>query len=819
MPTNKFRSIVIVFWLIYRRGLLAQNCITSFAAGSFNYMIWPTGLVFHRNGTLFVTDRFNHGILQVSPSGAMSVFAGGTGSGATNGHRLGVAKFFNPSGIVFDSNDNMYVADTSNHRIRRIRPNGVVSDLAGNTAAFADGPATTARFSGPQEMTIFNNILYVADFTNNRIRGVLLNGTTFTYAGSGATSSINGVGLNATFNRPFGITVNNKGVLYVSQIHMIRLIYPNRTVVTLAGNTALGNVNAQGTSARFNLPYGIALTSNGNLVVVDGANNGVRLVTPTGVVSRLSGVNGIGYADGPASFARFWTPYGVTIDASDNIYVADYWNHAVRKIHLNGTAETYLDPGFGYKNGLPQEAKFDRPMAMTMDHDGSIVVADTYTNTVRRVSLSSNRVETLGGDHANGRVDGMAAQSRFRVPIGVAVDPDTGKIYVSDNYAVIRTINPEGNVSTLVGDGTPGIVNSVGSLARFHNPQGLTIRNGELYAADLTNNAIRRITIANRSVTTFAGSVAGAADGMGTSATFRSPIDVVWSELDQKFYVSDNANHLIRAITPQGNVSTFAGGTTAAFVDGIAQEARFNAPRSLALDTLGNLYVADFTNHAVRKVLPDGNVTTLVRGTGSGNIYNWPKNFTLINPSGIAVSSDETIYVTDASSRIWSFVCSAGPMRPVIENPIYVEPPVNPWDDIAYEETSPPSAPIAVATSPIAAATSTQATSTSKVFVSKLTSTTWTSRTISVETIVSNEKTNDTQTWLDKTLLNLPVMTLLIIASIAFVFILMAMGFGIYYYRRRRGSNKRRRKYTATTTDSSPTRSFIVPMNDNRAQW
>jgi hypothetical protein len=210
----------------------------------------------------------------------------------------------------------MYVADTSNHRIRRITPNGVVSDLAGNTAAFANGPATTARFSGPQEMTIFNNILYVADFTNNRIRGVLLNGTTFTYAGSGATSSINGVGLNATFNRPFGITVNNEGVLYVSQLHMIRLIYPNRTVVTLAGNTAWGNVNAQGTSARFNNPLGIALTSNGNLAVVDSANQGIRIVTPSDLVSRLAGVNnGVGYSDGSLSSARFWSPMGATIDA------------------------------------------------------------------------------------------------------------------------------------------------------------------------------------------------------------------------------------------------------------------------------------------------------------------------------------------------------------------------------------------------------------------------------------------------------------------------------------------------------------------------
>jgi hypothetical protein len=130
---NMIQLIFIASWLIYEHGLLAQNCVASFAAGSFNNMIWPSGITSHRNRTLFVADRFNHGILQVSQIGEMSVFAGGTGSGATNGYRLGIAKFFNPAGIVFDSSGTMDVADTWNHRIRRIAPNGIVSTLAGST--------------------------------------------------------------------------------------------------------------------------------------------------------------------------------------------------------------------------------------------------------------------------------------------------------------------------------------------------------------------------------------------------------------------------------------------------------------------------------------------------------------------------------------------------------------------------------------------------------------------------------------------------------------------------------------------------------------
>jgi sugar lactone lactonase YvrE len=469
---------------------------------------------------------------------------------------------------------------------------------------------------------------------------------------------------------------------------------------------------------------------------------------------------------------------------------------------VNGTTETLLDPGLGYKNGVLQEAKFDRPTGLSVDSDGSIIVADTNSHTVRRVSLSSDEVETLAGTTVLGRVDGNAATSRFRTPTGVTVDPETGTIYVSDNVAVIRTIQPSGIVSTLVGDGTVGFINNLGTQARLHNPQGLTFVSGSLYVADYNNHVIRRITVANRSVTTFAGSVAGAADGMGTRATLRNPIDIIWSAVDKILYVSDTGNHLIRFITPEGNVSTFAGATTAAFLDGVSREARFNSPRYVSLDTKGNLYVVDYNNRAVRRVLPDGNVTTLVRGTGTGNIYSWPKNFTLFNPLGITVSFDGTIYVTDAHSVIWSFVCPSGPMRLILEEPIYIEPPVNPWDDIAYEEPPTPSAPTTTSSTRMTRTTT-------KASIS-------TKRTMSIATTVSNMKNDDSQTWLDKTVLDLPMRTFLIIASIALVFFLMAIGFGIYFFHRR-GKSKRGRKYTATATDSSPTRSFILPINSNRS--
>jgi sugar lactone lactonase YvrE len=779
-------------------------------------MILPSAITINKNGTFYVSDRYNHGISVLSSAGAnLSVYAGCTGPNVVNGYRLGRAKFSNPTGSAFDSDNNLYIAETGSHRIRRIASDGTVSILAGaGVGAFADGIGTVSRFHSPQGITRVNDTLFIADTNNNRIRGLSFNGTSFTVAGNGTASSVDGIGTSATFNRPIGITADANGILYVTASHVIRAVFPNRTVVTLAGATSAGYVNAQGRSARFNSPSGLALTSNGDLIIADSLNHAIRRVTRSGKVSRVAGANGVGYIDGTVSLARFNYPIGIAIDASDTVYVSDYWNHAVRKVFFNGTVGTFLDPGFGYKNGVLLEAKFDHPSGMTMDPNGRLIVSDTNTNTIRRISFAENRVETVAGiGQLSGRVDGDAPTSRFRSPVGVAVDEETGNIYVSDNFCAIRRIEPTGIVSSFAGSTSTGFVNGVGNQARFNNPQGLAVVKDTLFVADFRNHAIRQISIVNKSVSTFVGGRGGATDGLGTVATFRFISDIIWSANDQIFYLTDTGNHRIRTITPQGNVS-FLAGLTAGYLDGIGSLARFNSPRSLALDGQGIAYVTDYLNRAVRKVSPSGNVTTLVRGKGFGNFYEWPRNFSLFNPQAISIDQSGAVYVTDAHSFIWSFVCPSSitsivPEEELIEVPI-IEPPIDPWDDVAYEEPPEP---------PVVTSTSTRNMKTTKKSASI--SATSAKRTSSPKNTKAN--TDSPQSWLDKTVLNLPVTVFLIISIGVFVIFLIVLGTGIFWFRRRNGlrRNKRHNRYDAVITnmDSNTTRSFIVPTDKRHSEW
>jgi DNA-binding beta-propeller fold protein YncE len=276
-------------------------------------MILPNDVTIHPNGTLIVSDRYNHGILAVSRSGAMSVYAGGTGPGLTDGNRLARAKFNLPGGMTFDSNGTiLYVTDTVNNRICRIASNGTVSVLT---------CGSVARFSSPNGITIFEKILYVCDTNNNMIRDIFLNGTTFPVAGNGTASSIDGHGQQATFNLPLGITNNDMVDLYVTEQPAIRIISRNKTTTTLTGSTSQGYVNGQGRAARFNGPTGIVFSSNGDILVAENYNNAIRRIKPTGNVSLLVGANGAGFLDGTLSFAQLNRPNGIAIDASDTIHI------------------------------------------------------------------------------------------------------------------------------------------------------------------------------------------------------------------------------------------------------------------------------------------------------------------------------------------------------------------------------------------------------------------------------------------------------------------------------------------------------------------
>ena len=271
----------------------------------------------------------------------VSTLAGST-SGYTDGTGTS-AKFFNPIGVAVDGAGNVYVADLYNHRIRKITASGVVSTLAGSgTSGYTDGTGTSAQFKYPSGVAVDGaGNVYVADRVNHRIRKITTSGVVSTLAGSGTSGYTDGTGTSAQFKSPRGVAVDGAGNVYVAdqENHRIRKITASGVVSTLAGST-YGYADGTGTSAKFDSPIGVAVDGAGNVYVADQDNHRIRKITTSGVVSTLAGSTH-GYTDGTGTSAQFKYPTGVAVDGAGNVYVADQYNHRIRKITLSaGSAET-----------------------------------------------------------------------------------------------------------------------------------------------------------------------------------------------------------------------------------------------------------------------------------------------------------------------------------------------------------------------------------------------------------------------------------------------------------------------------------------------
>lgn len=333
------------------------------------------------------------------------------------------------------------------------------------------------------------------------------------------------------------------------------LIFINgQTVSTLAGDGNYGNKDGVGTAASFNNIYQIALDASGNIYVADFGNHKIRKVTPAGVVTTFAGIGFAGSADGSVSSATFKWPRGVAVDASGNVYVSDTGNQKIRKISTTGIVSTIAGNGtVGKTDGVGSSASFNYPEGLVVDASGNIYVADTNNSVIRKITPTGT-VSTYAGDGTAGSVNGSSITARFNYPQGVTVDA-SGNVYVADTRNnMIRKITPAGVVSTFAGDITAGDVNGVGVNAKFNSPVGLSADvNSNLYVADTSNNKIKKITSAAE-VSTFAGVDSwGYVDGDISVASFSDPYSIVYDAQLDKVYVSDNANGRIRAISPKAN--------------------------------------------------------------------------------------------------------------------------------------------------------------------------------------------------------------------------------------------------------------------------
>jgi sugar lactone lactonase YvrE len=313
------------------------------------------------------------------------------------------------------------------------------------------------------------------------------------------------------------------------------------------------------------------------------------------------------------SLPSFNEPSGVAIDASGNIYVADYGNNLIRKIAPGGIVSTFAGSGnAGYIDGSGTLASFTQPTGLSVDASGNVFVADAGDNLIREIS-PAGVVSTIAGSDTTGSVNAAGKASSFFDPLGVAVDVH-GNIYVADaGNDLIRLIGQGAQVSTFAGTLNTGTSTT---LSPFNNPTGVAVDGtGNVFVANYLGNDILKISPAGV-VSTYAGidTLRGANNGPAASATFYFPNSVAVDAADN-VYVADGVNNLIRKISPDGTVSTLAGSGLPGAVDSTGTKASFNYPAGLAVDAVGNVYVADSNNNLIRKITPDGVVTT-VAGSG-----------------------------------------------------------------------------------------------------------------------------------------------------------------------------------------------------------
>jgi uncharacterized protein (TIGR03437 family) len=437
------------------------------------------------------------------------------------------------------------------------------------------------------------------------------------------------------------------------------------TIDTYAGNDSLFAGSGQpATAAQLVGPINSAVDAQGNVYIsASGLSMVLKVAASTGIITIFAG-NGLATGGGDGGLAigaSLLYPAGLAFDSSGNLYIVDSYNSNVRKVDTNGIVTTVAgdqgSAGFAGDGGPATQALLTNPTGIAVDKSGNLYIADRGNQRIRMVTASSGIISTIAGSSTIGYTGdgGPAAKATFTLPTGIAIDA-SGNLYIADeNNCAIRRISG-GIITTVAGTGQFGYSgdNGQATKAMLSGPQGVTVdASGNLYIADTGNQRIRYVNVSGI-ITTIAGSGATGFSGDGgaaTAATFSTPVGVSL-DASGNVYVADEFNNRIRRFVPGGAIATLAGTTISVGDGGPSTQARIE-PWSVAVDSSGNLYIADRLEQRVRKVTPSGTITTLAgNGQAGGGGDNGPANLAALNtPNGVAVDAAGNVYIADAGNN------------------------------------------------------------------------------------------------------------------------------------------------------------------------
>jgi len=657
---------------------------------------------------LFLASSLSFCQTSVPPAYTITTIAGTNFVG--DGGRATSAQLSAVEGLACDGAGNIYIADNTDHRVRKVSASGIITTVAGNgNAALGgdNGPGDRASLNAPYGVAVdASGNLYIADFGNNRIRRVAPDGTIRTIVGGGQIRAPGegGDALGAQFQGARNVAADLAGNLYISDYldHRVYRVTPTGQIAVVAGTGVPGN-NGDGLAlnVRLRFPAGLAIDRSGTLYIADSGNRMVR---------RLSGGYILTVAGGVSQTISLSAPTGLAVDRDGNLYIADSGASRVYRRSANGAFSTIA----GANPPLPGQTR-----DVCADPLGYVYVADGR-RVLRIVPNAPSIVVAGDGTFGNVRDHVDARETYLEGPIGVALD-EMGHLYVVeekgrrvrritrdgfihtvangtaliDPVAVaadglgalriaeyqnnrIRTISFSGAIYTMAGDGEPGFSGDglPAAGARLNRPRGLIHdREGSLYVADSLNHRIRRIS-PNGFISTVAGTgVRGyyGDGGFSLQAHLNAPLGVATDSFGN-LYIADSGNHAIRKVSPAGVISTVAGsGVRGGSGDGgPAILASFNFPSAVAVDSAGVLYIADTFNQRIRRVTSDGAVTTIA-GNGSSGFSGDGSLATeaqLRSPTGIAIDPQGNLYVADLdNNRVRKLIPAAGPIAAPVTDP------------------------------------------------------------------------------------------------------------------------------------------------------